>query len=1146
MEMRLDRRLFRTWLFILIALLFMVFTFANYAFSYSTFSSASASASTYSPLMAPFGIYPVGFQFLVFGLIFLAFEVRSRDKRERLLEVMDTLPVSNFELVFGRTLGISILFSIPLGIAIVLIYLGTLLIELTAPNLGFAAPEFTLTLATLGLDLLPNFVLFTAILVLVTMLVRYRVLVALIGIGLFTLLGWIQNNAPVYMITILNTYAVGAALPSELAPDAVSGFVLSQRVCMLLAAFACLFWAAYLHPRPDAQYRQRDLLVSIVLTGLFAVSLTGIYFSAASIGSTRAHWNVVHHQDLPTQIELESLRGSVVVDPSSDIDIDLELEFVVAPTYQPGDPLIFSLNPAYDIEALTLNGDDAEFSFADGVLSLLPKVQPNPDRSQTLGLSATGDPDPLFAFLDSVVDVWTSDVFGIVGLFFLGNQAAINQSGYVALTPATAWYPLPGYHTGRDLKHITPRDFFTLALDVEVPEDWFVAGTGHAELASEAEVRRFHFDPVNPVHEVALYASDFERRTLNLSDIEFEILTAPEHTRNLDAFESVLPELEAKLQSIVDRSEEYGITYPYETFTIVEAPTNLRTYGGGWRMHSIQSNPGIHVLREGTFLEAFFESKLVDIEEDENMDEEEKAEQRLAHLTNYFENDITGGDVLAAAGDNLTHFQADVTGVGAIPFSYIIEFLGKELVMEHQGFYSIHTSLSATDAFATAPTAMTLVQTGNEESLSDYYYQNTINRPHVWDALFATPPGEVKYEDAANAESNLHALFLRGRSAGRLILDWLGSEQTAEWLQTILTRYRGKTYTVEDALIVADELNLPVRALLGDWLHRTTIAGFQVSPVTIVRLPDRDYSVPVYESSFVIENAESAPGLFSVEYISGDIQSEEDSDWLKTQPFKLEGNRAATIALKAEEPIHEIRINPYFSLNRKVFSLDVRRQRNYPTVDRPEMPLIQHIPTNVLANAEVEQESEVIVDDLDEGFSVDHTESVDVPFVLDLIRFALPPERKDAGLGVYGFQNTMSWSRQEVDSAYGKYRRTVARVGGSATSARVHFQATLPEPGLWQLQYHFPGRDGFSSGVSLFGANIQLNTGRGDTWGTFDFSLKADDKTTPIKFDASEAGSGWVTIGQYDIENEDVTLSVSSLTDKGAVVADAIRWTRVN
>nr|NIM00020.1 hypothetical protein [Acidobacteriota bacterium]NIM63122.1 hypothetical protein [Acidobacteriota bacterium]NIO58205.1 hypothetical protein [Acidobacteriota bacterium]NIQ29436.1 hypothetical protein [Acidobacteriota bacterium]NIQ84069.1 hypothetical protein [Acidobacteriota bacterium] len=83
-EARLTRRLVRYWLFVIIGLLVAAFQFTQFMFIYKFFSSGSGSAATVNPryfLANAAGAFVIIFYL---GLIFLAFEVRARDVRERI------------------------------------------------------------------------------------------------------------------------------------------------------------------------------------------------------------------------------------------------------------------------------------------------------------------------------------------------------------------------------------------------------------------------------------------------------------------------------------------------------------------------------------------------------------------------------------------------------------------------------------------------------------------------------------------------------------------------------------------------------------------------------------------------------------------------------------------------------------------------------------------------------------------------------------------------------------------------------------------------------------------------------------------------------------------------------------------------------
>ena len=118
-EARLTRRLVRFWVFASLSVIVGMLAYLQFFFIHRFISSLSASAAAINPryFVSSFGN---NFLFLfVIGLVFLAYDVRARDQRERMSEVLDTLPCSNLELVLGKALGVflPVIVLIPIAMA---------------------------------------------------------------------------------------------------------------------------------------------------------------------------------------------------------------------------------------------------------------------------------------------------------------------------------------------------------------------------------------------------------------------------------------------------------------------------------------------------------------------------------------------------------------------------------------------------------------------------------------------------------------------------------------------------------------------------------------------------------------------------------------------------------------------------------------------------------------------------------------------------------------------------------------------------------------------------------------------------------------------------------------------------------------------
>ena len=167
---------------------------------------------------------------------------------------------------------------------------------------------------------------------------------------------------------------------------------------------------------------------------------------------------------------------------------------------------------------------------------------------------------------------------------------------YVALTPAVHWLPASGSNVDREDPSRRAPDFFHLDLVVEVPAGWWVAGPGR-QPRGEGAPRNHRLRTDSSIGEVALFASDFERRAVDVQGIELELLVTPKHMSNLDYFAEVGDEIEEQLIDIFAKLEGAELAYPERVLSLVEVPSSLRTYRGGWRMDAVRT-PGVLLLRE--------------------------------------------------------------------------------------------------------------------------------------------------------------------------------------------------------------------------------------------------------------------------------------------------------------------------------------------------------------------------------------------------------------------------------------------------------------------------------------------------------------------------------------------------------------------
>src|SRR3569833_550606 len=325
MERRHTKRLLRYWIFLAIAYLIAVGAYLYYAIVHALFPSVSASVGmVLAPryVVAQIGVYYlIGF---VLGIVFLGFDVRARDIRDGIVEVLDSRPLTNFELVCGRFVALFLSAWLPIVVlALVMQGLGWLLQQMGSP-IGATIEPYSLFSFVVPMAM-PCIAVALALVFAVTLIVRHRLLAAFISIAL--LLG---ARAAVYTVTMAQAHwgdffgTTLAPFESDIVPVLVAPGGWPQRVGIFALALAYLALAVAVHPRLDGGARTRAAATSIVLVLL---GLLGVGFSAHRL-STQAdqieHWRKAHEARAAEAVaDIQSIAGFVDVKPGQRLEASL-------------------------------------------------------------------------------------------------------------------------------------------------------------------------------------------------------------------------------------------------------------------------------------------------------------------------------------------------------------------------------------------------------------------------------------------------------------------------------------------------------------------------------------------------------------------------------------------------------------------------------------------------------------------------------------------------------------------------------------------------------------------------------------------------------------------------------------------------------
>ena len=1139
-EIRSCTRMVRTWLLMTLALgvcLVQVGYWSSQAGLYTYASLNSPATGVFGPRYMIFQLTQPIIMWIALGMLFFAFDARSRDVRDRIFEAVDSRPVTNLELLAGRLLGPTILLLIPVVLIIAMILVAGFTVQVQGGELAGVLDPISV-LSVLTWDILPNVILWGTLTLLLSMVLRFRVAVAIAALSVMFFYFLLVAAMPLYLETGLSTYTSTAFLTSDIAPQFITWDIFLNRTGVLILASSFLLLGTGLYPRMFNRPVQPQWIgagLSVFLVGVLTIG--GLGYSKILDLQDVERWATVHKEYQSHQhTDIESIKGSVEIRPGRSIKLDLTL--VMAPnTDENLDVWLFSLNPGYRIDSIAVDDeviDKDDYEFKKGILRI-PTVN-GMDSGGIVHLVAQGVPNPLFAYLDSELDWKTMEPTKAKRLLLLGHRPYVFQSQYFALLSGVSWFPTSGSAYGRHVFETHKRDFFDLDVEVKVPKKWIVAGPGTRQSLDAPNIG-FRFNPRQPVPEFALIGSKFVRRAFETNGIEFELLLSPKHTKNLSALASAVPALRDWVAKQIDSLERGGLRYPFGTLSFVEVPTHLRVYGGGWNMGSAYSPPGIHMIRESGFPIAQFQRLKAEAEKEFGDDVASMGSYLFAHLKDYFRYDFHGGSPMVSLGEQFLGYQATPHGKGGTALHAFVNELAGSLALEGDGVFSVYFMLE--DNTRRESTVVTSVKF--ERDYLSVFRDGRFNRARVWKPGVYTALTDLNFE--TQPRNSLEALMLKSHAISRTVRELVPREKVSAFLGRLISEHRGRSYTEQDFFEIASETGIDFESLVGDWLNSTELPGFLVREPFFQRVQNDAEGTLEYRTVVVVRNDEPVPGAVSIDYLL-----EDHDEVTRADTVHFPGNTTFQVTLRTETPVEHLTLHPHLSLNSGTIRRWVSQQR-FTYFQRGEtVPYLEKFDW-----VPVEDDT-IVVDDLSDGFSIvngpDYLSQREKPPVFayffgpneftPILYYGLPSIGNGHLFAKRGEYSV--WYRLYDRTSHGKYDYTyVSNVMGTKDS-QPRFSAKLPSGGRWLLEFHLP-----KIGDEL---RYRLKERQEEhfwwiRWpGIHSFEINAGDTTEIAELDLFKAYPGWHRIGTFDTSSRDAQVTIVAVTD-GMAIADAIRWTPV-
>ncbi len=1134
MERRHTRRLARYWVFLGVAYLIGVGGYVYYSVLHAFFSSLSASVGMIGPryLMSAIALYYLtGF---VLGIVFLGFDVRARDLREGIAEVLDARPLTNFELVTGRFLALFLSAWIPIVVLTLLIQLlGWLLPLLGSPVGSTVEPLSLINFAVL--EAIPGLAFAIGLVFVITLLVRHRLIAALLSIAAIIGLYWALFSVPSTLAAYFDFFGMGQIVfPSDFVPGLMVPGGWLHRAGVLLVALGLVGIAAAIHPRLDARKSWTPLGASaaLVVAGVAAVAV--VVQMRLSEAARIEQWQAAHEARSGEPVaDLVALDGTISIDPGRDLTADLTVE-LQAPPNQSLSRVLLTLNPRLRVDEVTAGGTALQTEHSNGLLDVTLARALAPGERTSLRLRYSGRPDISFGYLDSSLEL-EKVTLGEQQVGILGYERGLFDRRYVALMPGIRWLPAAGADVGRDDPRTRRADFFRVDLTVQLPSSWLAAGPGKRQAVSSAGDRAtFRFAPQPAIPEVALMASELESFATEIDGITFEVLVHPDHDRNFEVLAESRAEIEQWIAERLELARDAGLAYPFDAFTAVEVPNTLRSYEGGWRLDTALAPPAMMLLRETSFPTSRFDFDVIRAFNPAARNYEQeggKARIDRDRLVNFFANDLSGGNILAGAARSFFVHRTAATGPEALALDFLAEDLSTLFVSGRRSYFSAHM-------FTNINQAVTAVMQNLQgvNAISESVIRARTLRADVWNTALGTPLAAI--DPHADPQRALDTLTLKGGRLAEVMRDRLGPNAIGRLMAAILERHEGNSFSLADFVAASEGVSADVGPLLTDWIGTTELPGFVVRSVEQYRLPDDENGASRYQLLVRLANEEPAVGFARISWAvpgragaggGGPVLVEPGQAAppaaanpviARSDPIRFEGRSAAEFGVVLTVPAVNVRVLPYLSLNRDDFVAGVLPP------GEPPLRNVEPFEGSRVIDFDLGRDDRIVADDLDEGFAI-VADANTGDFRLGQQNGG--DEDLDQGLPIATAALPNRWSRRNGPAAWGRYRHTFASVRAGDGAARAVLPATLPNAGTWELEIHFPPfLLNFASANSTW--NVEI--------------VSADGRET-VQYDASKAAAGWNLIGEYRLPAGEVRVEISDRAAGGLIIADAVAWSPV-
>lgn len=1074
-----------------------------------------------------------------FIAMFLALDFLKRDKKLDTSEVIYTRSMTNWAYVWGKTIGVLIVFIVLNLLALLL----ALIINMAVSGIPVDLAAYFYYPLIISL---PSLIFILGFSFVIMSLVKNQAIALVILLGYTGLVMFYGKDHFDYVFDY-----IGFRLPlihSDQIGFGYEGKLLLQRMIYLLFGLSFISGSILLLKRlPQSRFLSLMAWVMMITCGAAGAGALAVYAGKTSNDNkVRKEMITLNDQNNNLLVLSNESTDLSIRHHGSQLSITAK-ETLINRNQTAVSKTAFSLNPGFELEKLLINGTDTKFERERHLVIFNLPASLSQGEKVNAEFVYKGAIDERSCYLD-IKKEQAEEKWGPDFIIAIRKRFAILEPDYVLLTPESSWYPQPGVLHGTTLSVLPSWNFTKFTATVETKEGLQPIMQGPVERSGNQWV----FRPENQLPGMTLIIGPYEDRSLEAGNIRYELSIFKGHdyfSSTLDSIQDTLPRIVSEMMQDVER--RLGLKYSFPRLKLVEVPVQFYSYYRLWIKNRDFLQPEMVFLPErGSMLSrAGFSQEYKQTEKRSKQNEESLSEKEIQlrvlrnFLSDNFNPGTSGGDFRFGMEPNRNNSTSSDKKFSLFPQYYTF--------INHIGSSKYPILNTGLEAYITNSSDQGFggMGQGTGSGLSAAEQANVELQRKTFAQLLGSEMDNLALRQVIDAKGKYFFTYLEAVA---------GSENFMPFLLSELEKYRYRTLDLDSLTVdFRNRFGMSPDSLAERWYHAKALPGYLVGKVRVVEVQQEDRTR--YQLLFDISNPSQEGGLIQISLRAGrgGMGGRGGGGGMRGGPtFALAGRNTGTEKFLILPANAAFKVGYVLDDQPRAMSINTMISNNLPNNIGYPFPQLEQIrgfePIEGLKPVEVfntiSNTGEIIVDNEETGFSTSGqaTESrlvkwlkinkTDESVPYKALSFRPPPQ---------------FWTPVIQSGFYGDLIRSAVYVKSGDGNLTAEWRTVITKPGYYEVYTYlnpniarmgsFRGGGGQNSrqgGPGMMGGPGSMPEITDEYHYTVFHAEGSEDITLSLK----TAETGWNLLGSFYYEADTARVMINDKNGGKTVVADAIKW----